>query len=134
MQSSYPTNFDQPKPQVVIWYTVYCSCFLVLYVLTAVGGVALALFASEIAANSPELNKDAERVGNLIMGVGLTIISVLLCFVFLVGLIAPRKKWGWIYGFIPIAIGLTSPCCMPASIPLLLFWLKENNKRWFNVD
>ncbi len=134
LASPQPPVGPMLQPQVVVWYRVYCSCFLLLYILVGIGGVSVLLFASEIAANSPNPDKDVERLSNIFMGIVLSVISVLLCVLFAIGLMIPRKKWGWIFGFFPIAIGLTSPCCMPASIPLLIFWLKANNKRWFHVE
>lgn len=129
-----PAFSEDSKPKVCNWYSIYCGCFLVLYLLVGIGGVLLFLFANEIAASSSQLDQGRERVSNILMGISLTVISFFLCIVFAVGLAVPRKKWGWIYGFFPIAIGLTSPCCMPASIPLLVFWLKPNTRRWFNVE
>jgi ABC-type nitrate/sulfonate/bicarbonate transport system permease component len=122
------------KPQVCVWYSVYCACFLLLYILVGIGGVILVLFANEIAASGSRPDKDAERMSNIVGGIFLIVLSFFLSIVFAVGLKVPRKKWGWIYGFFPIAIGLTSPCCMLASIPLLIFWLNPKTKRWFNVD
>ena len=94
----------------------------------------MVLFANEIAASGSRPDKDAERMSNIVGGIFLIVLSFFLSIVFAVGLKVPRKKWGWIYGFFPIAIGLTSPCCMLASIPLLIFWLNPKTKRWFNAD
>jgi hypothetical protein len=124
----------QPKPQVCIWYNIYCSCFALLYILTAIGGLAVAIFATQIAEASGEPDKQAAASGNFAAGIVMSVISIPLTILFIVGLMIPRKTWGWGYGFIPIAIGLTSPCCLPASLPLMLYWLRADNKRWFNVQ
>jgi MFS family permease len=137
-----PNDFQPPQeafepggePQVCKWFRVYCVCFLLLYILVGIGGALIAVFANEIAADSSNPDKETERIGNMITGILMAGISLPLCIVFIVGLMIPRRRWGWIYGFFPIAIGLTSPCCMPASIPLLLFWLKQKNQRWFDPD
>lgn len=134
MQSNSRFDSHERRPQVCIWYSIYCACFLLAYMLTAIAGIAMAVFAETIAANSAALDKEGERISNMILGGGLAVVSVPLCILFSLGLLVPRRKWGWIYGFFPIAIGLSSPCCMPASIPLLLFWIKPNTRRWYNVD
>ena len=50
---------------------------------------------------------------------------------FAVGLLMPRKPWAWIYGIVLIALGMTSACCIPATIPLLIFWIKPEAKAFF---
>ncbi len=132
--SRAPMRPDQ-RPQVCLWFKVYCSAFAMLYILCSVGGVFLVIFASDIASAGMDgaRNYEAERRGNIAGGVIMSILSVPLAVLFLAGLFLPRRKWAWVYGFIPIAIGLTSPCCIPASLPLLIFWLKPNTKWWFNA-
>ena len=139
MQNPYEPKSEQPgpissnvrpltKPKVCLWYNVYCSCMLLLYVVVAALGVAMVIFIDELSPPN-----DAERAGNIAAGILMAIASVGMMLLFALGLLIPRRKWGWVYGFIPIAIGLTSPCCIPASLPLLWFWLKPENKEWFNV-
>jgi hypothetical protein len=43
----------------------------------------------------------------------------------------PRRPWAWIFGLVLICIGLTSLCCLPVAIPLLLSWLKPETKSYF---
>ena len=43
----------------------------------------------------------------------------------------PRRPWVWIYDLVLICLGLTSVCCLPATIPLLVYWLKPEAKSWF---
>ncbi len=83
----------QSKPQVCLWYNLYCVCFTLLYILTAIGGLALAIFATEIAEASGEPDKQAAATGNLAAGIVMTVISIPLIILFIVGLMIPRKKW-----------------------------------------
>lgn len=39
--------------------------------------------------------------------------------------------WLWTYDLVIICLGMTSTCILPASIPLLIFWLKPETKRYF---
>ncbi|MGN6544951.1 MAG: hypothetical protein ACTHK7_07865 [Aureliella sp.] len=106
---------------------------LLLYVVVACVGVLLVLNADSVASNAGRsAGVDAQRIW--LQGMLMTGVSIPLMFIFALGLLAPRRRWGWGYGFVPIAIGLTSPCCMPASIPLLIFWLKPEVKHWFNMS
>jgi len=55
----------------------------------------------------------------------------LLAIPFAAGPFLPRKPWAWIFGLVLICVGLTSLCCLPAAIPLLLSWLKPETKAYF---
>lgn len=106
---------------------------LLLYVVVGCVGVVLALNADSLSSyGEPATGTDARAIW--LQGMIMTGISIPLMFIFALGLLTPRRPWGWVYGFVPIAIGLTSPCCLPASIPLLLFWLKPEVKHWFNMS
>jgi hypothetical protein len=37
----------------------------------------------------------------------------------------------WVYDIVLICLGMTSVCCMPVTIPLLIFWIKPDAKAWF---
>lgn len=106
---------------------------LLLYAVVGGVGVFFAFNAaalSSLGERAPET--DAQAIW--LQGVLMMVISIPLMFIFILGLLTPRRPWGWGYGFVPIAVGLTSPCCMLASIPLLIFWLKPGVKQWFNIS
>ena len=75
-----------------------------------------------------ELQGDASPI---VIGVIYAIMGLVFAIVFAVGLFLPRKPWGWIMGIVLIALGMTSVCCLPATIPLLIFWLKPDAKAYF---
>jgi hypothetical protein len=37
----------------------------------------------------------------------------------------------WIYQIVLIGLGLTSVCCLPATVPLLISYVKPEVKAWF---
>lgn len=43
----------------------------------------------------------------------------------------PRKSWVWVFGLVLICLGLSSACCLPVCIPLLIFWLKPDMKAFY---
>ncbi len=59
--------------------------------------------------------------------------GVLLALVFLVGVVASKQPWGWVYKLILICFGLTSCCLWPVTIPLLKRWLKPDMKRYYRM-
>ena len=62
----------------------------------------------------------------VVLGLGLTV-------PFLVGLVVGPARWHWVYGIVLIALGMTSICCLPVTIPLLIGWLKPEAKAWFGI-
>jgi hypothetical protein len=40
----------------------------------------------------------------------------------------------WVYDLVVICLGMTSACILPASVPLLIFWLKPEVKSHFGKN
>jgi cell division protein FtsW (lipid II flippase) len=124
----YPYR-PQESPKVLTWYRVYCVLMALLYLLVAVIGGFIIVFGQQIAAEDPELSA-AEA---LIMGWMFVAVGVVLIVPFVAALALPRRHWVWIYHLVMICIGLTSVCCLPVTVPLLIFWIKPETKAWFDT-
>lgn len=111
------------------WYVAYCVFMALLYVACTVGGVLLLVFADEIARADPTTESAEMQVIGVILGV----ISVPLMLLFGIAPFLPKTRVGWVLGIIAIAIGMTSPCCMMASIPLLIFWINDKTRKYFGM-
>ena len=94
---------------------MYVGCFI--------GGLALIVLVDEL----PE----REQAELYINGIILAVIGLPLAIACGLPLCFPRKRWVWIYNIVIIAIGLTSCCCIPVCVPLLIFWLKPATKVWY---
>jgi hypothetical protein len=112
------------KPAVWTWYIVYCAFMALMYFVVMLAGVLILFFLSK---------EDPDMPVNIIMGVLYMFLGLLFMVVYAIGPFFPKAKWSWIYGMVLIGIGMTSICCLPASIPLLIFWLKPETKRFFNM-
>lgn len=124
------------QPQVVTWFRVYCGLMVVIY-------IAVAIFGGFMAANPDMLNDPNPRPGSsvpssadeaFIMGVMYCGLGIVLTIVFLVPFFLPRRFGAWIYDLVMICIGLTSCCFWPVTIPLLIFWIKEDTRVWFKNE
>lgn len=126
-----PVQEDLPvvTPPVVVWFRVYCVLMSLLYLLCLGLGITMLVMRSFFAR---EMKEDAMVVtiqGSLYAGLGLVfLIAFAAAFFF------PRKKWVWIYDLVLICLGMTSCCCVPACIPLLIFWLKPEVKAYFGME
>ena len=116
-------HLSQPKPSVWTWYVAYCAFMAVMYLVCLVLGLYV------IVAEPSRPGTSAEEA--MVMGYVFVIFGLLLSLPFAAGPFLPRKPWAWIFGLVLICVGLTSLCCLPAAIPLLLGWLKPETKSYF---
>src|SRR5262249_43827836 len=115
----YPAA-EAPAPGVVLWARLYAVAFALMYLACTICGVLVLVFANDLGAH--------DRAENLINGVIMTVMGPPLLGLSIVTAFAPRKKWGWIINIVLIGLGMMSCCCLPASVPLLIFWMKPETK------
>lgn len=121
--TQYPHEPPSPPPSVLTWYKAYCIAMAVMY-------LAVSLFAMWYLREADVLPEgpDAPPPAGLWM---MLVLSLGLMAVFAAPLAFPPRPWVWVYGIVMIAIGMTSACCLPATIPLLIFWIKPQIKQYF---
>lgn len=105
------------------WYRVYCGAMAAMYLLCIVGGVLM------LVADEETFGSDTAQMR--FTGIALALFSAPAMAAFALGLFLPRKPWTWTYGLVLICLGMTSVCCLPACIPLLIAWIKEDVKAAF---
>jgi hypothetical protein len=94
-----------------------------LYLFCAVAGI----FFIAVAPTDRNMSaQEAQLMGGIMLFMG-----ILLAIPFAMGAFLPQKPWAWVFGLVLICIGLTSVCCMPATIPLLIHWIKPETKLYF---
>jgi hypothetical protein len=117
------TTTPAEPPPVLFWFKIYCGVLCVLYL--AVMATALIFFFI-----GPEHLDMPAIFGNLMGALYLLLGLVLFAACFLPFVLQPRP-WVWTYDLVIIALGLSSPCLLPASIPLIIFWVKPEMQRYF---
>jgi len=108
------------------WYRIYIGAMLALYAAVAIGGLVFAVMSTSFAGREQE---DA-----LMMGIIYGIFGMIFAAVYGVALFLPRKPFNWIVGIVMIAIGLSSCCLLPATVPLIIFWLKPETRAYFGRE
>lgn len=124
------------QPGVVTWFRVYLVAMLLVYVLLAAfGGIMVAMPDLMVDPDaSVGSNRPADATEAMIMGAVYLVMGLVLAVGFVVPLLLPRGKVAWVWSLVTICLGLTSPCCMPATIPLLIFWLRQDTRDWYRGD
>ena len=116
-------SLNSATPPAYKWFVVYCVLMALVYLVLAVMGIVY-MFAE------PEPDMSAEEAK--IMGVVFLILGLLFCVPYALAPFLPRQSWVWVLGLVLICFGLTSLCCLPACIPLLIFWMKPEMKAFYN--
>ena len=116
------------KPAVLKWFAAYCVFMTLLYAACVAGG-AWVLTLPEDAMTSREVDATEMRIqGGVLLAIALP-----LMVAFGLALVLPRRRWVWIYNLVLIAVGLTSVCCLPVTVPLLIYFIKPETKAWFDA-
>jgi len=116
-------------PKVLFWFRFYAALMALLYALCFVAGIAMAVFSRQIAAEDAASGYDATVL--VLYGAFLSVLGLVLCAVFVAALVLPPRPWVWVYDIVLIALGLSSPCCLPFSLALLIYWVKYDTSRYF---
>jgi hypothetical protein len=118
------------KPSVVIWYKIYCALMAIGYALFSIYIAFLLWLPKDQLASQ---GKNARRIVLLLEHLwgGLLGGTIALSVLFIVALFLPRRHWVWVYGAIAICIGIPNCCCLPLTIPLLVFWFRPETKNYF---
>ena len=118
---------DDRAPDVLIWYRVYCALKAFLYFAFIIGGLLIFVFRAELVGEDVfDTEEEAMVVAVVPAGLG-----TLFTPVFLAALFFPARRWSWVYGVVIIAFGMTSVCCWPVCIPLLIFWCGLRTRDYF---
>lgn len=121
--NSLPNGPSEP-PKVIFWARVYNGAMIALYLALSVVGGFLIAFAEELAADSA----DTDPMEMTIMGSIYLVTGAILTIVFSVALVWKKGGGAWIYQMIMIIIGLTSCCTWPATIPLMVYWIRDRDR------
>ena len=104
------------KPGVVLWAKLYLGALSALY-------FVLVLFAPFLMISGDE--------SALVYGIVFFVIGLPCAILSLVPIFLPPKPWVWVWILVVIGFGMTSACCLPIAVPLLIFWIKPETKRYY---
>ncbi|HEX8773527.1 MAG TPA: hypothetical protein VF735_07940 [Pyrinomonadaceae bacterium] len=107
------------------WFVAYCVLMALLYLFVAGMGAALLVIR-------PGGYTRGRGAGELtIQGIAFLLAGLVFAVPYAMGPFLKGKSWGWVFGIVLIAIGMTSCCLWPITIPLIVQWVKPEMKRLF---
>ena len=120
------THEERP-PEGVYYFRIYAAFMCVV----CAGCVLLGLTIMVVPLLSPKSSaSDAEA---WLGGFFYAFLGTLFFIPWVMTLFGGRRPWVHTLGTVMIALGMTSLCCAPIQIPLLITWLKPETKRWYGA-
>jgi len=117
---------DPAAPPVLKWYRIYAGLMAALYVICLLATLLVFFYKP-----SPQELQDFPLWAFKLFIAFLAVLCGGLAFLYIYAFFLPNTSGAWIYHLVLICIGLTSACCMLVSIPLLIFWLREDTQAYF---
>ncbi|MCA8921101.1 MAG: hypothetical protein KDD82_04790 [Planctomycetes bacterium] len=112
-------------PPVLLWFRLYAGALAALYALCLLMGLVFLYFGFNGGFG------DTPAGESLTAGIFYGVLGAALTPLYLVGVWLPRKRWVWVYAIVLLALSMTSCCCLPLAVPLLIYWLRPECKDWF---
>jgi len=126
-QNQWDADFDpNTKPDPVLWYQLYAGALALLYLAVVGFGIFVVVLGLEASGSA--------QVEALIQGVIFTGMGVVFGLASAASIFFPRTKWAHTTHIIILALGMTSCCCLPVCIPILMRYNKPDVKRWFGIE
>jgi hypothetical protein len=119
---------ERNPPPVWTWERVWCAFMAFLYLACSLAGGALLIFKDQIA----DSRHPADEL--LFQAILLILVGLPLAALYLAGVFLPPRPWVWVFHIVLIGIGMTSCCLLPATIPLLLAWIRPETRAWLGCD
>lgn len=128
------------RPKVVVFYRVWCSLFVVLYVAFAVQSILVArgtiepnfgLLEDYVSRHDPDLRSQwvAEKRAD---APGFAAFELAIALLYLAAALVPRKPWAWVYGIVALATTVFPfIITVGGMLPLLFGWVRPEVKRYF---
>lgn len=117
-------NPQPQRPAVWPWYVAFCAAMVVMWLVLVILGLSFILSGPP----NPEMSAGEARV----MGLIFIVLGAALMAPYAAAPFLPRRRWAWVLGIVLIALSMTGACCLPAAIPLLIFWVKPETKAFFD--
>lgn len=117
-------NLQTQRPAVWVWYVAFCVAMAIMWLTLVFLGLSFLLTGPP---NREMSSGDARVMGLIFIGLGAALMVPYVAAPFL-----PRRRWAWVLGVVLIVLSMTGTCCLPAAIPLLIFWVKPETKAFFD--
>ena len=116
---------NRNRPACVVWFKVYAAMMAFCWLVFAVLGLIFTFSAPALA------DTDWDMAADMFSGLAFLVAGGGLFLVYALALFLKPRPWVWILDLLLILLGMLSCLLMLFLIPLLIFWMKAETKRYF---
>lgn len=120
-----PMTQDDSTPAGVYYFRIFGG-----FMAISTGALLIAGMVGTIAALA-STTSPSSAIPSIFAGLVYTGIGGVMFLLYILALFGGRRPWVHTLGVVLIALTMTSICCMPISIPLLIAYNKHDVKRWY---
>jgi len=118
---------EERPPEAVYYFRIYAVLLLLVWL--------IAFGMSVYALVDPLMKGVSSTTGSFVFALFMTAISFLFMIPSAIMVFAGRAKWVYTLGVVMLGLQtLMNPCCLPLTVPLLVYWMKPETKRWFGTN
>jgi hypothetical protein len=120
---------EERPPEAVYYFRIYAA--LVILNLLALFGWGLYLMLDPIMRGGVS---GSSATGEWVIGLVLVVVGLVPLVPHGIALFGGRRKWVYTLALVLIGINmLWVTCCLPITIPMLIYWMKPETKRWYGA-
>ena len=124
-----PLLLEEERPPEAVYYFRIYAALIILNLLGVFGGGLFMMLKPLMSGASGGAATEDLIVGLVLVGSGfLPMVPHGLA------LFGGRRKWVYTLALVLIGINmLWVSCCLPITIPMLIYWMKPETKRWYGA-
>jgi hypothetical protein len=122
---AFPPDGPLEAPPVNLWFKIYIGLLGAMYLLILLAGIFFIVMGA--------ISGDEDAIAMILVGVLYIGMGLILGVGYLLPIFLKPRPWVWIYGIVLIALSMTSLCCIPAAIPLVIYWIKDENRQYYGM-
>lgn len=121
-----PMGQQDGPPEAVYYFRIYGTLMAIMSFVASGAGLAMVV-SSLMNPPAPGSYASSDAVAGMIWAA----MGAVGFIPFLIALLGGRRIWVHTLATILIALSMTSLCCLPVGIPLLIVWIKPETRRWY---
>jgi hypothetical protein len=123
---------EERPPEAVYYFRIYAVLMVLLLMAEIVAGLYFMLGPVLSGMSGSTLTSGA---GEWVLGLFMAVIGFVLLVPHVIAIFGGRQKWVYTLSIVLIGMSmLLNTCCLPVTIPLLIYMMKPETKRWFGAS
>ena len=123
-----PQGIQEGPPEAVYYYRIYGGTVAALCTLLIAAGIGS--FVDPFLSGAVS----GGRSGDVLAGVLMSMFGIAMLIPCVLSLVGGRKSWVHTLATVVVILSMLTTCCLPIGIPMLIFWMRPETKRWYGAS